>query len=77
MPSMKGDLFVSVPEPALKRAIRKAAYETERPLRRVVREVLIAGLVARGYEVEPELLARERERLSAQTRGGNAHVLGA
>ncbi len=59
MASQKGDLFISLPEPALKRTIRKIAYETDRPLRRVVREVLIAGLVARGYEVEPEILERE------------------
>ncbi len=59
MPAKPGDLYVSVPEPALKRAIRRIAYETGRPIRQIVRQALITGLVADGYATEPELVTRD------------------
>ncbi len=53
MPNRKGDLYISMPEPTLRQAIRRAAYETDQPIRRLVREILTKGLAEIGYPVEP------------------------
>lgn len=52
MPNRKGDLYVCMPEPALRQAIRRAAYETDQPIRGLVKAILTNGLAEMGYPVE-------------------------
>jgi len=55
VPNQKGDVFISIPSPPLRQAIRRAAYETNQPIRRIVWDILTKGLAEIGYPVEPAL----------------------
>ncbi len=59
MATQAGDLFVAIPSHALRRAIRQAAFDADTPIRRIVTDMLIHGLEARGYHVDDELIYRE------------------
>jgi len=48
----KGDLFVNLTDPPLRRALRQASVDTDRTIRSLVREFLAAGLAQSGYSVE-------------------------
>ncbi len=44
--------YMMMPEPALRQAIRRAAFETDQPMRRLVKSLLTNGLAEMGYSVE-------------------------
>jgi len=70
MPTKRGDLYIVVPDPALRRAIRSVAALDDVPMRALIRDFLISGLAARGITVpESPLVAApetntQRERVN-------------
>ncbi len=50
MPNMKGDLFISIPSPTLRRAVRQAALDADTPVRLLVTDILVRALSERGYD---------------------------
>jgi len=50
MSASAGDLFISIPSPALRRILRQMAVDTDRPIRFIVTDILLRGLSEQGYD---------------------------
>jgi len=74
MATKAGDLYVSIPSHALRRAVRQAAFDADTPIRRLVTDMLIAGLSERGYSVDDQLIYREGRKRHAILTGEKART---